>query len=76
MEDISDSHMTYSRKNFGCSFDADMSRIFVFGGRVSSNASTATIEQYTLATDEWELIQKKETESPTISPTPKPTHSN
>lgn len=76
MEEISDSHMTYARKNFGCAFDKDKSRIFVFGGEVSSNSTTATIEQYTLATDEWLLLKKIFTESPTISPTPEPTNSN
>ncbi len=73
---MTDSNMNYARKNFGCSFDSNMSRIFVFGGDISSNASTSTIEQYTLEYDEWELLKKIYTDSPTISPTPEPTSAN
>lgn len=64
------SKMNYPRKNFGCSFDLNMSRIFVFGGDTSSNSSTSTIEQYTLETDEWILLTTyNTTSSSTVSPT-------
>jgi len=44
------------RKNFGCSFDVNRTKIFVFGGDIAWNESTSSIEVYDMRTQQWSLL--------------------
>jgi len=48
--------LNIGRMNFGCAFDADFSRIFVFGGDTAWNESTASIEVYSMAEGTWQIL--------------------
>ncbi len=54
--------LNIGRINFGCSFNANLSMIFVFGGDTAWNASTSSVEQYTLDSDEWLFVMLHDTD--------------
>eukprot|EP01084_Bolivina_argentea_P019892 36988_1 len=56
---IMNGSLNIGRINFGCSFNVNMSNIFIFGGETSLNSSTSSIEMYIISNDTWLLLTSK-----------------